>query len=74
MARKTYTSAKVKARWNKKNYDRLAVLIPKGQKEVFAEAVRKEYGLSMNGFINWKIRTLLGIDEENWKPLYKGED
>ena len=74
MARKTYTSAKVKARWNKKNYDRIAVLIPKGTKEIFAEQVRKEYGLSMNGFINWKIRTLLGIEEEQWKPLYKGEE
>ena len=74
MARKTYTSSKVKQRWNKKNYDRLAILIPKGQKEVFAEQVRKEYGLSMNGFINWKIRTLLGVSEENWKPLYKGEE
>ena len=73
MARKTYTSAKVKARWNKKNYDRLAVLIPKGHKEAFSEEVRKKYGLSMNGFINWKIRTLLGIGEEQWKPLYRGE-
>lgn len=73
MKRKTFTSTKVKARWNKKNYDRIAVLIPKGQKEVFAETVRKAYGLSMNGYINWKIRSLLGISEEQWKPLYKEE-
>lgn len=73
MKRKTFTSAKVKARWNKKNYDRIAVLIPKGQKDVFAETVRKRYGLSMNGFINWKIRSLLGVNEEQWKPLYKEE-
>ena len=74
MARKTYTSAKVKARWNKKNYDRLAILLPKGQKEAFSEYARKEYGLSMNGYINMVIRTQLGISEENWHPLYKGEE
>ena len=73
MARKTYTSAAVKARWNKKNYDRMAILLPKGQKEAFIEYARKEYGLSMNGYINFKVRTLLGVSEDQWKPLYKGE-
>ena len=73
MARKTYTSPKVKARWNKKNYDRVAVLIPKGMKEEFIEMAEKEYGLSMNGFVNLQIRTLLGVDEDHWHPLYKGE-
>ena len=73
MARKTYTSPQVKARWNKKNYDRLAILLPKGLKEEFAEYARKEYGLSMNGYINMQIRKLLGVDEDKWHPLYKGE-
>lgn len=72
MARKTYTSPAVKARWNKKNYDRIAILVPKGQKEEFAEHVRKTYGLSMNGYINWQIRKLLGVSESQWHPLYKG--
>ena len=73
MARKTYTSPQVKARWNKKNYDRLAVLLPKGLKDEFKEFAWEEYGLSMNGSINMKIRTVLGISEDKWKPLYKGE-
>ena len=73
MARKTYTSAAVKARWNKKNYDRMAILLPKGQKDDFMEYAQKVYGLSMNGYINFKIRTLLGVSEDKWKPLYKGE-
>ena len=74
MARKTYTSAKVKARWNKKNYDRLAVLLPKGVKEEFKEFAWKEYGLSMNGYMNMQIRKILGVSEDAWHPLYKGED
>ena len=73
MARKTYKSPQVKARWNKKNYDRMAILIPKGQKDKFLEMADKEYGLSMNGYINLKVRTILGIPEERWHPLYKGE-
>ena len=72
MARKTYTSPQVKARWNKKNYDRVAILLPKGKKELFAEYAMKEHGLTMNGYINWKIRTILGVPEEQWHPLYKG--
>lgn len=71
MARKTYTSPQVKARWNKKNYDRIAILLPKGMKEKFAEYAEKEYGLSMNGYINLKVRTILGIPEERWHPMYK---
>ena len=71
--RKTYTSPKVKARWNKKNYDRLAILLPKGLKDEFMELARKVYGLSMNGYINMHIRQLLGVSEEDWHPLYKGE-
>ena len=74
MARKTYTSPQVKARWNKKNYDRIAVLIPKGLKEPFMEMAEKDYGLSMNGFINLQIRTLLGISEDAWHPLYREEE
>lgn len=69
MARKTYTSSQVKARWNKKNYDRIAILIPKGKKELLSEYAMKEYGLSMNGYINWKIRVILGVPEERWHPL-----
>lgn len=73
MARKTYTSPQVKARWNKKNYDRIAILIPKGDKEKFAEMARAVYGLSMNGYINMQVRKLLGVSEDAWRPLYKGE-
>ena len=72
MARKTYTSTAVKARWNRKNYDRMAILIPKGDKEIFAEMAEKEYGMSMNGFINMQIRRMLGVSEEDWKPLHFG--
>ena len=73
MARKTYTSPQVKARWNRKNYDRLTVLLPKGVKEDFVEFAREVYGLSMNGYFNMQVRKLLGVPEERWHPLYKGE-
>lgn len=68
---KPYTSTEVKARWNKKNYDRMSILLPKGTIEEFKEYAWKEYGLSMNGFINFTIRRLLGVSEDDWKPLYR---
>ena len=73
MVRKTYTSPQVKARWNKKNYDRMAILIPKGMKEKLSDMAFEVYGLSMNGYINMQVRKLLGVSEDQWKPLYKGE-
>ena len=65
--RKTYTSPAVKARWNKKNYDRLAALVPLKQEEVIRKYV-KENNLSMNGLINELLRREMGISEAEWNP------
>ena len=70
---KSYTSPQVKARWNKRNYDRIAILVPKGDKERLQELAEKVYGLSMNGYINMQVRSLLGVTEDAWHPLYRGE-
>lgn len=45
------TSAEVKNRYNEKAYDRIAVVVPKGQKEVI-KAYAAEQGESVNAFIN----------------------
>lgn len=73
MARKTYTSSKVKTRWNNKHYDRVVLLLAKGEKDVLTEMAEKKYGLSKNGYANMVIRRLLGVPEEQWRPLYIGE-
>ena len=72
MARKTYTSSAVKTRWNNKHYDRVVLLLAKGEKEVLARMAEKEYGLTKNGYGNLVIRELMGIPEEKWKALYIG--
>ena len=69
MARKTYTSPKVKARWNKRHYDRITILVKKGEKEKIANFA-KEHGMSMNGFFNQIAREVMGVREGEWKPLY----
>ena len=73
MARKTYTSPEVKTRWNNRHYDRVVLLLPKGDKEVLDEMAYKKYGLSKNGYGNMVIRLLMGIPESQWKALYIGE-
>jgi len=51
---KTKTSAEVKNRYNSKVYDRLNIMVPKGERETIkAHAV--EYDKSLNSFINRAI-------------------
>ena len=69
MARKTFTSTAVKTRWNRRHYDRLTLLLPKGYKEVIKKYT-EEQGLSINGFVNETARELVGVSAEDWKPLY----
>ena len=44
------TSAAVKNRYNEKAYDRINLVVPKGQKEVIKKLAEKN-GESVNGFI-----------------------
>ena len=45
------TSAAVKKRYNDKTYDRIEIVVPKGQKDVI-KAYAAEHGESVNAFIN----------------------
>lgn len=45
------TSAAVKNRYNEKAYDRINLVVPKGQKEVI-KAHAESKGESLNGYIN----------------------
>lgn len=60
------TSAAVKNNWNKNNYDRLTVMIPKGRKSDI-EAHAQSKGLSVNGLINSLLREDMKLSEEEWK-------
>ena len=63
---KTKTSSEVKRRYNEKAYDRLAITIPKGQKQaVEAHALQK--GESVNGLVNALLRADMGLSDEEWK-------
>ncbi len=49
-----------------KNYDRLAITVPKGQKAAI-EAHAKSKGESVNGLVNTLIRADMGLSDEEWK-------
>ncbi len=51
------TSSESKNKYNKKAYDRISVMVPKGQKEIFVKMAQSK-GLSLNGYIN----KLLNLD------------
>ena len=56
------TSAAVKNRYNAKAYDRLNILVPKGQK-ITVQVAADEVGESVNQFTNKALLARIGIDE-----------
>ena len=63
---KSRTSSAVKQRYNEKAYDRLAITVPKGQKQsIEKHAAQTEE--SINGFVNRLIRSDMGLSKEEWK-------
>lgn len=48
------TSAAVKNKWNKENYDRIEIIVPKGEKGLI-KAHAESRGESVNAFINRAI-------------------
>lgn len=64
------TSASVKNRYNEKAYDRISLVVPKGQKEII-KAHAESQGESINGFIQRAIDTTMEIDEVKPKDKEK---
>lgn len=62
--RKTHTSAEVKNRYNTKSYDRLGVMVYKGEKEKIKQRA-DSLGLSVNAYINMLIEK----DIENFASM-----
>lgn len=52
--------------YNEKAYDRLAITVPKGQKQAIEEHAARS-GESVNGLVNRLIRLDMGLSEEQWK-------
>lgn len=55
------TSASVKNRYNEKAYDRISLIVPKGQKEVL-KAHAESKGESLNNFIKRAIKEQIERD------------
>lgn len=58
------TSAAVKNKWNKNNYDRIEVVVPKGEKDII-KAHAQSIGESTNEFIKRAIATTMEADRNN---------
>lgn len=61
MARKTTTSSAVKNRYNAKAYDRINLVVPKGQKDLIKTHAEAR-GESTNAFINRAINETIEGD------------
>lgn len=47
----TKTSAEVKNRWNEKNYDRITIMVKKGQKDIWKDKAKENGYNSLNKYI-----------------------
>ena len=56
------TSSRVKNRYNRKAYDRLAIMVPKGEKEKIKERAEAE-GLSLNGYVKAAIEEKMARED-----------
>lgn len=59
------TSAAVRNRWNAKNYFRINVTVPKGNRELI-QAFAKSQNTSVNDLINQLLRRELGQTSSEW--------
>ena len=69
----TKTSSKVKNRYNKKVYDDLRIVVPKGRKADI-EAHAASMGESVNGLVNRLLRLDMSMTEEAWKAKAAEEE
>lgn len=58
------TSAAVKNKWNKNNYDRIEIVVPKGEKDTI-KTHAQNMGESTNEFIKRAIKITMESDLEN---------
>ena len=65
------TSSAVKNKWNKENYDRIELVIPKGDKEKIKVAADAS-GESVNGYI--KTATKQRMEREGFLPKSEAND
>ena len=59
---KTHTSSAVKKRYNLKAYDRIEIVVPKGDRETVQQAAEGA-GESVNQYIGKATLTRMGLDE-----------
>ncbi len=67
------TSAAVKNKYNAKAYDRIALMVPKGEKEKI-KALAKRHNESLNGFISRIIKQEMEREAENPVPEQTSEE
>lgn len=70
-----YSEAQKRAtmKYNAAAYDRIELRVPKGRKSA-VEAHAKAKGESINGLVNALLRADMGLSEDDWKQMTKGEE
>ena len=67
------TSTASKRAYNEKAYARLAITIPKSQRQALEAHVQRK-GCTVNGLVNELLRTDMGLTEAEWKKTAEAEE
>lgn len=59
------TAPTIRNNWNKKNYDRIGITVPKGMREMVRRHAEKQ-GMTVNQLINVLVRDEIGILQIEW--------
>lgn len=71
--KKTDKLIKYNNNFNKKNYDRISLMVPKGKKEIIQSAAQKS-GKSVNAYINSAIDLMMNIGDSYGNSEAKTEN
>lgn len=63
------TSTASKRKYNEKTYERIALVVPKGSKEIIKAAAEQTTGGSINGYVNQAINERL--QKDGFSPMQK---
>lgn len=72
MAKNSPAKIRANNRYTSKAYDRLNIVIPKGQKSA-VDAFAKDRGESVNALVNGLLRGAMSLTETEWKEGAKDD-
>lgn len=67
MRKQTPENIKYKNKYNSDNYDRISLMVPKGQKQAISRRAQEKGCKSTNTYLSGLVQADLGLTDDEWK-------